>query len=152
MKKTAQILLVEDDPDDEEFTIAALRQAGIANPIHVAHDGTQALAYLARCELPAEAPGRAVMPKLVLLDLKLPKLGGVEVLRRLKRNAATVSVPVVVLTSSREDRDVTACYALGVNSYVVKPVAFEEFSETIQRVGRYWLQSNEPPRTVPGAP
>jgi two-component system response regulator len=150
MRTAPHVLLVEDNPDDEEFTIRALRDAGLGNAIHVAHDGAQALEYLARCELPETAPEREVMPKLVLLDLKLPKLDGVDVLRQIKANAATVSVPVVVLTSSRQDRDIKQCYALGANSYVVKPVAFEQFAEAIQHVGRYWLRFNEPPFTEPG--
>lgn len=138
MDRGADIFLVEDNPDDVRLTLHALEKHRIANSIEVARDGAEALEKLL-------APD-AEMPRLVLLDLKLPKVSGVEVLRQLKANPRTRAVPVVVLTSSKEDRDLEDCYALGVNSYIVKPVDFAQFSEAARQLGFYWLLLNQAPR------
>jgi len=147
--KERTILLVEDNPDDEELTIRALRKNGIANELVVAHDGVQALDYLFGT---GEWAGRdtSVMPAVVLLDLKLPRVDGLEVLERMRADARTRLVPVVVLTSSREDRDILKSYTLNVNSYVRKPVDFTEFTEAVKHLGLYWLLLNELPPS--GAP
>ncbi|MDP1570886.1 MAG: response regulator [Vicinamibacterales bacterium] len=138
------ILLVEDNPDDEALTLRALRRNNIANAVVVARDGAEALdwlfgtgAYLGR--------DVTVSPALVLLDLKLPKVDGLEVLRRLRAHPATRLVPVVILTTSREEQDRLQGYAHGTNSYVQKPVDFGEFVEAVKQVGLYWLVLNEPP-------
>jgi two-component system, response regulator len=138
------ILLVEDNRDDAELTLRALKKAKIANPIRVVGDGAEALEFLFRTGKYEGRPAHS--PKVVLLDLKLPKVDGVEVLRRLKGSEATKVIPVVVLTSSREERDVVESYKLGVNSYIVKPVDFEKFIVAVERLGMYWLLLNEPPR------
>ncbi len=135
------ILLVEDDPDDEALTRRALEKNKVRNELIVAHDGQEALDYL------RDAPR---LPELVLLDLKLPKIDGLEVLRRLRADERTRLLPVVVLTSSNEERDVATSYALGANSYVRKPVDFKEFTEAARQLGLYWLLLNEPPPAVPG--
>jgi len=138
------ILLVEDNPDDEALTLRALEQNSIANRVVVAHDGAEALALLlgngaesgqASCPLPA----------LVLLDLKLPKIDGLEVLSRIRANERTALVPVVILTTSSEESDLVQSYRHGANSYIRKPVDFTEFSEAIRQLGLYWLVVNEPP-------
>ena len=136
------ILLVEDNPDDIKLTLHALQKGRIANHIEVARDGVEALKIVLG-EPGAEAA--AAKPRLVLLDLKLPKMGGMEVLRRLKADPRTRSIPVVVLTSSKEDRDLEECYALGVNSYIVKPVDFAQFTEAARHLGLYWLLLNQTP-------
>lgn len=139
-----EILLVEDNDDDIEMTLRALRKANVANRVFVARDGAEALDYLfcegAHTGRHAEAP-----PKVILLDLKLPKLDGMEVLQRLKEDPRTRKIPVVMLTSSREQRDVLASYQLGVNSYIVKPVNFERFAIAVQELEMYWLLLNQPP-------
>jgi two-component system response regulator len=137
----AEILLVEDSPDDVELTLRALRRAHIANRIHVAHDGEEALTFLLG---DGQTPPRkeSDLPAVILLDVKLPKIDGLEVLRRLKENPLTRAVPVVMLTSSNESRDVAAAYQLGVNSYIVKPVNFEQFSSAVVQLGMYWLLMN----------
>lgn len=138
------ILLVEDNPDDEELTLRALKQAKIANDIVVARDGRQALDYLfGEGEYSARDAGRK--PALVLLDLKLPKLGGLQVLERLRADARTALVPVVVLTSSSEDEDMLRSYKLGANSYVRKPVEFGAFANAVAQLGLYWMLLNQPP-------
>lgn len=140
------ILLVEDNPHDEELTIRALRKNDVRNPIVVARDGAQALDYLfARGA--HEGRDRADLPQVILLDLKLPKLGGLEVLEAIRADESTRLVPVVVLTSSAEAQDVARSYRLGANSYVRKPVDFARFLEAAKHLGVYWLVTNEsPPR------
>jgi two-component system response regulator len=138
-----EILLVEDNPDDVELTLRALNTHNLANRVKVVGDGVEALAYLQ----PDTADGLPVdgLPKVVLLDLKLPRLGGLEVLRRLKASEPTREIPIVVLTSSREERDLVESYRLGVNSYIVKPVDFEQFMHAVSEIGLYWLLLNEIP-------
>lgn len=140
-----EILLVEDNPSDAELTMRALRKRKLANRVHHAKDGAEALEFLF-----AEGPyaGRNVGdgPRVIMLDLKLPKVDGLEVLRRIKADARTRTIPVVVLTSSREDSDLEECYTLGVNSYIVKPVEFENFVRAVSELGFYWLLLNQTPR------
>ncbi|MEE8124574.1 MAG: response regulator [Nitrospirales bacterium] len=143
------ILLVEDHPDDEELTIRALTKNNIMNEVVVARDGVEALEYLFGTGSHA---GRDmnVMPQIILLDLKLPKIDGLEVLRRLRADDRTKFLPVVVLTSSKEEQDIVKSYKLGANSYVRKPVDFQEFSQAVQNLGLYWLILNEAaPERVP---
>jgi two-component system, response regulator len=139
-----EILLVEDNPDDVELTLHALRKENLANCIHVARDGEEALQFLFCNGIHA---GRSFEqpPRLVLLDLKLPKVDGMQVLMRLKADPRTKAIPVVILTSSKEERDLVKGYGLGVNSYIQKPVDFEQFRETIKNVGLYWLVINQLP-------
>lgn len=137
------ILLVEDNPKDIELTLAALAKCQLANPIVVIRDGAEALDYLyARGPFADRAPGD---PAVVLLDLKLPKVDGLEVLEKVKRDPLLGSVPVVMLTSSREESDLVRSYRLGVNAFVVKPVDFNAFFEAIQDLGMFWGVLNEPP-------
>jgi two-component system, response regulator len=140
------ILLVEDNPDDEALTLRALKKNNILNEVVVAHDGVEALDYLLGTG-PHAGRDLKVMPQLVLLDLKLPRVDGLEVLRRLRADERTRLLPVVILTSSKEERDLVNGYRLGANSYVRKPVDFGEFSEAIRHLGLYWLILNEPPPT-----
>jgi two-component system response regulator len=138
------ILLVEDNPDDEELTLRALRKSGVTSTVVVVHDGPEALDYLFATG--AFSKRNALdTPRVVLLDLKLPKLSGMEVLKRLREDPRTRWVPVVVLTSSTEEHDIQQCYDLGANSYVRKPVEFDEFLEFIRNLGNYWLKLNERP-------
>jgi CheY-like chemotaxis protein len=138
------ILLVEDNPDDELLAIRALKKNNIMNEVVVARDGAEALDYLFGAGAYA---GRdmSVMPQIILLDLKLPKIDGLEVLRRLRNDERTKLLPVVVLTSSKEERDLTESYSLGANSYIRKPVNFAQFTEAIRQLGLYWLVLNESP-------
>lgn len=138
-----EILIVEDSQDDLDMTLRALRKANITNRIHVARDGVEALDFIF-CEGTHTGRHFGNGPKLILLDLKLPKVSGLEVLERLKTNRQTKLVPVVVLTSSREQQDVVESYNLGVNSYIVKPVNFEGFYDAVKNLGMYWLLLNQP--------
>ena len=138
------ILLVEDSPDDAELTLHSLRRNNLANRIHWARDGEEGLEFLF-CRGPFSGRSFQRPPKVVLLDLKLPKVDGLEVLRQLKEDPRTRSIPVVVLTSSREEADVVRGYRNGANSYVQKPVDFERFREAVRQLGLYWLVTNEPP-------
>lgn len=138
------ILLVEDNPTDAELAIRALRRGNIANTIKLLEDGAEALDFLfCRGSYGDREPKN--QPKVILLDLKLPKVNGLEVLRQIKTDPRTQMIPVVVLTSSAEDRDVIESYQLGVNSYIVKPVDFEQFNQVIQQLGFYWLLFNKSP-------
>jgi len=138
------ILLVEDNPQDIELTIRALKRRNLANSVYVVEDGAEALDFLfGRGKYDKRDAGQN--PRLVLLDLKLPKLNGLEVLRILKQEARTRSIPVVMVTSSREDPDIKAAYELGANSYVVKPVDFDSFMEAMSSLGFYWLLVNQVP-------
>jgi two-component system response regulator len=141
------ILLVEDSSTDEELTLRALRKSGIANRVVVTRDGAEALDYLFAQGAFAERDPREV-PQVVLLDLNLPKIGGLEVLRRIRADERTKLLPVVILTSSREDKDLLGGYASGANSYVVKPVDFTQFAEAVRQLGMFWLVINQPPPTV----
>lgn len=137
--KDGTILLVEDNPDDEALALRALKKNNIANDVHVARDGAEALAYLS-------AAG-AALPQVVLLDLKLPKVDGLQVLRRIREDERTRVLPVVILTSSQEERDLVESYRLGANSYIRKPVDFAQFTEAVRQLGLYWLVLNQtPPR------
>ncbi len=138
------ILLVEDNPDDVELTLRSLRQNNITNEVVVARDGAEALEYLFATGAYA---GRdtSIMPAVILLDLKLPKVSGSEVLQRLRADERTKLLPVVILTSSNEEKDMINGYSLGANSYVRKPVDFHQFSEAVKQLGMYWLLLNEPP-------
>ena len=140
-----EILLVEDNAADAEMTLRALRRNNLANKVHWVKDGEQALEFMFRTGAYADREAGAV-PKLVMLDIKMPKVDGIEVLRRIKANEATRTVPVVVMTSSNEERDVVESYRLGVNSYIVKPVQFESFLETVAKIGLYWLITNRVPQ------
>jgi two-component system, response regulator len=139
-----EILLVEDSPQDVELALRALKKANLRNRIEVARDGVEALDFIF-CE--GAHAGRRIeqAPKVIFLDLKLPKVDGLEVLQRIRGDARTKMIPVVVLTSSKEQRDVVESYRLGVNSYVVKPVSFEQFASAVQQLGLYWLLLNEAP-------
>lgn len=137
---TKTILLVEDNPDDELLTLRALRANHLGNHVEVARDGVQAVEYLL-----GDGHADRPLPELVLLDLKLPKMDGLEVLQRLRANARTRRLPVVVLTSSREEQDIISSYELGANSYVRKPVDFEQFLEAVRQLGLYWLVLSELP-------
>ena len=141
--QTVEILLVEDSDADAEMTVRTLRRRGIANRIERVHDGVEALDYL-RVQ-GAHAGRRTGMPRLVLLDLKMPRMDGLQVLREMKADARLRKIPVVMMTSSSEEGDLIESYELGVNSYVVKPVDFGEFAETIAQVGMYWMIANQAP-------
>jgi len=139
------VLLVEDNQQDAELTIRSLRKHKLANNVSVVEDGAEALDFVF-CRGKFEQRDINHPPRVIFLDLKLPRVGGLEVLRAIKQDARTRSVPVVVVTSSREDPDVKAAYELGANSYVVKPVDFESFTEAIGNLGLYWLLINQPPK------
>jgi len=143
MKALKRILLVEDDPKDIELTLAALSEHNLANEVVVARDGVEALDYLYCRESFARRP--AGKPVVILLDLKMPRLDGFQVLQQLKADEQLRLIPVVVLTSSRESPDLQACYRLGVNAYVVKPVRFVEFVEAVKGIGIFWALINQPP-------
>ena len=139
-----EILLVEDNLADVELTLHALRHNNLANRIQVVRDGEEALDFVF-CRGAFDRRNSDHQPKLILLDLKLPKVDGIEVLRQIKANLRTKPIPVIVLTSSKEERDVVQSYQLGVNSYIQKPVDFDQFCETVKQLGLYWLLVNQPP-------
>ncbi len=148
MKKSiVEILLVEDNEKDIELTLHALRSENLGNRIHVVRDGEEALRFLADCETELKS-NTGGMPKVILLDLKLPKVDGLQVLREVKGNPITKMIPVVVLTSSKEDMDMVNSYRLGVNSYLQKPVNFEQFRGMVKQLGMYWLVVNRLPSSV----
>lgn len=147
------VLLVEDNPDDEALTLRAFQRSNLANDIHVARDGVEALEYLHGPSDHEPGGWAHPLPRLVLLDLKLPRVDGLEVLRQLRAQDRTRLLPVVVLTSSDEDRDLVESYELGANSYIRKPVDFREFSRVIEELGLYWLVINRvPPSSEQDAP
>jgi two-component system response regulator len=141
------ILMVEDNPDDEKLTLRALRKYQLTNKIHVVRDGQEALDYVF-CAGPYADREIANHPHVILLDIKLPLIDGLEVLRRIKTDDRTRTIPVVMLTSSREERDLVESYRLGVNSYIVKPVDFDQFMESARTLGMYWLLLNSPPKAA----
>lgn len=140
-----EIVLIEDNPEDAELTIRALRKSNIANQLIHLTDGVEILDFLFARGAYIE---RNILknPKLLLLDLKMPKINGIEVLKEIKKHELTRTIPVVVLTSSKEDPDISECYALGVNSYIVKPVGFDSFMKAVSEVGMYWMLLNQPPK------
>ena len=140
-----ELLVVEDNPSDLELTLHTLRAHRLVNDVRVARDGVEAIEFIFGAGEPAADAEIAHHPRLILLDLKLPRLDGLEVLQRLKGDPRTRTIPVVVLTSSREDRDIVDAYRLGVNSYIVKPVDFTQFASSVRELGLYWLLLNEPP-------
>lgn len=141
MHNSVEILLVEDNPDDAGLTIHALKKHNLANNLLHLLDGEEALAYLF-------SPNLSSIPKVILLDLKMPKVDGIEVLRRIKSDDRLKVIPVVVLTSSKEDRDIVESYKLGVNAYIVKPVDFEKFVKAISEIGLFWLLLNQSPKLI----
>jgi CheY-like chemotaxis protein len=143
--KAVEILLVEDNPNDVELTLRALKKHNISNKVYVVNDGAEALEFIFATGGHAERDIND-QPKVILLDLKLPKVDGLEILRRVKSDERTKTIPVVVLTSSKEEKDLVESYRLGVNSYVVKPVAFESFVKAVSELGLYWLLLNQPPQ------
>jgi two-component system, response regulator len=143
---TVEILLVEDNPNDVELTLHAFNKHHLANSIKVVRDGEEALNYIFGPWQDDPSKAIEVAPKVILLDLKLPKVDGLEVLKKIKADVRTKIIPVVVLTSSHEERDIIESYTLGVNSYIVKPVDFEKFIESMRMLGMYWLMLNQPPK------
>lgn len=144
MSHEVEILLVDDSPEDVELTILALRRSKLSNKIHIAEDGEQALDFLF-CRGQYSERSFAQPPRLVLLDLKLPKVDGLEVLKHVRSDERTKTIPVVILTSSKEQRDLMEGYNLGVNAYIQKPVDFDQFSTTVKQLGMFWLLINQPP-------
>jgi two-component system response regulator len=142
---SVEILLVEDNLHDAELTIRELQKNNLANNLFHATDGEQAIDFIFAKGKFAGRRNNALPPKLVLLDIKMPRVNGIEVLKSIKENEATKSTPVVILTSSKENPDIKTCYELGANSYIVKPVNFEKFAEAIKNLGFYWLLLNQPP-------
>lgn len=145
---STEILLVEDNPNDIKLTLHAFRKHNLANQIQVVRDGAEALEFIFCTDRYSDRQIEN-SPKLILLDLKLPLIDGLEVLQRIKNDPRTKSIPVVVLTSSREERDIVDSYKLGVNSYIVKPVDFDQFTDAVRQLGFYWLLLNQ--TSVPGA-
>ena len=142
--KFINILLVEDNPDDVELTLHALKKSNIANPIEVVRDGQEALDYL--FYKGKYLNSKHSLPNLILLDLKLPKVNGIEILHKIKSDRKLKLIPVVVLTSSKEENDIMKSYDMGVNSYIRKPVDFDQFVDTVKQIGFYWLLINERPQ------
>ena len=140
-----EILLVEDNPNDVELTLRALKKRNLANKVHVVKDGAEALEFIFSTGAYAERDINQI-PKVILLDLKLPKVDGLEVLRKVKSDERTKVIPVVVLTSSKEESDLVESYRLGANSYITKPVDFDKFAQIVSEMGLYWLLVNQPPR------
>lgn len=138
------ILLVEDNPDDEKLTLRAMKKNNIVNEIVVAHDGAEALDFIFGTG-PYASREAFILPQVILLDLNLPKIGGLDVLRKIREDDRTALLPVVILTSSKEEKDLVESYRLGANSYIRKPVDFKQFSEAIRQLGLYWLVLNEVP-------
>jgi len=145
-QKPIDILLVEDNPDDLDLALYALRRNQLANHIQVVRDGIEALDFMF-CRGRYQGRNCSQNPKLILLDLNMPKLNGLEVLEAIRSNPRTAGIPVVILTTSKEESDLVESYRLGVNSYIVKPVDFEQFSDVVRQLGFYWLLLNERPRT-----
>lgn len=143
-KIAVDILMVEDNPNDVELTLHAFKKYNLTNDIHVVRDGAEALDFIFCTGAYAHRDVENI-PEVILLDLNLPKVDGLEVLRKLKADERTKIIPVVVLTSSRQERDIVESYKLGVNSYITKPVDFEKFTEAMRQIGLYWLLLNEPP-------
>lgn len=144
MKASRPILLVEDNSDDAELTLHALKENGVGNPVVIARNGAEAVDLLMGTNASGE-PNMPELPVIVLLDLNLPKLGGIEVLRRIRSSERTHVLPVIVLTSSKEERDLVESYRLGANSYVRKPVDFDQFHHAARQLSMYWLMLNESP-------
>ena len=142
---TVEILLAEDNINDAELTIRGFKKHNMSNHLFHVKDGEEALDFIFATGQYANTRDILNQPKLVLLDIQMPKVNGIEVLRRLKSDERTKSIPVVILTSSKEDPDIQKCYNYGANSYIVKPVAFEKFVESIRDLGFYWLLLNQPP-------
>jgi two-component system response regulator len=143
-REEVEILLVEDDPEDVQLTLHALHNEKLVNRVQVVRDGEEALDFLFP-RGPYNNRDRSCHPRLILLDLKLPKVDGLEILRQLKQDPRTRLIPVVILTSSKQEQDVIASYQLGVNSYIQKPMDFDQFRATIKQLGYYWLLVNQPP-------
>jgi two-component system response regulator len=141
-----KILLVEDNPNDVELTLHALRASNLANDIKVVRDGAEALDFI-MCRGAFSERDIRDGPSVILLDLKLPKVDGIEVLRQAKADPRTKAIPIVILTSSTQDKDIVESYQLGVNSYIAKPVDFQQFTESVRQLGLYWLVYNQPPHT-----
>lgn len=146
MNKVINILLVEDNPDDVELTLHALKKNNIANPVKIVRDGQEAIDYL--FYQGNYLDGDYDLPNVILLDLKLPKVDGIEVLHRIKSDRRIKLIPVVILTSSKEESDLLKSYDLGVNSYIRKPVDFDQFVETVRQIGFYWMLINEQPQVI----
>jgi len=144
---SVELMLIEDNPQDLELALLALREADPLTRIHIARDGAEALDFIF-CEGPHAGRRIDDMPKVILLDLKLPKIDGLDVLKRIKGDPRTRLIPIVVLTSSKEQSDVVESYKLGVNSYIVKPVNFERFSDAVRNLGLYWRVLNQPPKVA----
>ncbi len=144
-ENTVEVILVEDNPADAEMTLAALSEHNFANKVKLLKDGAEAVDYIMNNVDCVAGQTDKCFPKVILLDLKLPKIDGLEVLRRIRSDERTKSVPVVVLTSSNEERDRIESYKLGVNSYIVKPVNFDDFARSVAEIGCYWLLMNKPP-------
>jgi CheY-like chemotaxis protein len=144
-ENTVEIILVEDKAEDVEMTLAALKERNLANKVHVLRDGAEALAYIMENVDCRAGQSEERRPKVILLDLKLPKIDGMEVLKKIRSDERTKAVPVVILTSSNEERDRMEGYKLGANSYVVKPVDFADFARAVTEIGCYWVLTNSPP-------